>query len=52
LAECVGPDFAAERHLLNTNGWSVNSSWTTAHGTNYMYLTSPTGNLFFRLTQP
>ena len=30
-------------------GWSTNSSWTTTSGTNYLNLTSPTGNLFFRL---
>jgi len=33
-------------------GWSVNSGWTTSNGTNYLNLTSPTGNLFFRLNQP
>jgi len=41
----------------NTNlaipaGWSVNSSWTTANGTNSLILASPTGNLFFRLSHP
>ncbi len=33
-------------------GWSLNSSWTTSNGTNYLNLTSPTGNLFFRLSSP
>ncbi len=33
-------------------GWSVNSTWTTSNGTNYLNLTLPTGNLFFRLKQP
>lgn len=33
-------------------GWSTNSSWTTAGGTNSLNLTSPTGNLFFRLIGP
>jgi hypothetical protein len=33
-------------------GWTVNSSWTTSAGTNYLILNSPPGNLFFRLTQP
>jgi hypothetical protein len=33
-------------------GWSVNSSWTTSGGTNYLNLTLPTGNLFFRLSNP
>ncbi|MGH7942663.1 MAG: hypothetical protein ACREFR_16510, partial [Limisphaerales bacterium] len=35
----------------NANGWSVNSSWTTSNGTNYLNVASPTGNLFFRLKQ-
>jgi len=39
-------------NLANTNGWSGNSSWTTANGTNYLNITSPTGNLFFRLSNP
>ena len=33
-------------------GWSVNSGWTTSNGTNYLNLTSPTGDLFFRLSNP
>jgi hypothetical protein len=33
-------------------GWSANSSWTTTNGTNYLNITTPTGNLFFRLDQP
>jgi hypothetical protein len=38
---------------LNTpTGWSTNSSWTTSNGTNYLNLTSPTGNMFFRLSNP
>ncbi len=32
--------------------WTVNSSWTTSGGTNYLNLTSPPGNLFFRLSNP
>jgi hypothetical protein len=38
--------------LANTNGWSLNSSWTTSNGSNYLNLTSPPGNLFFRLSNP
>lgn len=38
--------------LANTNGWSLDSSWTTSNGTNYLSLTPPTGNLFFRLSNP
>ncbi len=33
-------------------GWTVNSSWTTSSGTNYLNITTPTGNLFFRLSNP
>jgi hypothetical protein len=37
--------------LANTNGWSL-SSWLSSNGTNSLILTSPTGNLFFRLSNP
>jgi len=39
-------------NLSAAGGWSVNSSWTTANGTNYLNLTVPPGNLFFRLSNP
>lgn len=38
--------------LANTNGWSLNSSWTTSNGTNYLNLTSSAGSLFYRLSNP
>ena len=38
--------------LAATNGWSVNTGWTTSGGTNYLNLASPSGNLFFRLSNP
>jgi Right handed beta helix region len=38
-------------NLAMSANWSVNSSWTTSNGTNYLSFTSPTGNLFFRLKQ-
>ncbi len=38
--------------LASPGGWSVNSSWTSSNGTNSLILTSPTGNLFFRLSNP
>ena len=38
-------------NLNSLGGWSVNSSWTTSNGTNYLYITPPVGNLFFRLKQ-
>jgi hypothetical protein len=39
-------------NLANANGWTLNTSWTASNGTNYLSLTSPTGNLFFRLSNP
>ena len=36
-------------NLATPGGWSVNTSWTTINGTNYLNIASPTGNLFFRL---
>jgi hypothetical protein len=41
-----------KNNLAVPRGWSVNSSWTTTNDTNYLNLTSPTGNLFFRLSSP
>lgn len=38
-------------NLTTPTGWSTNTTWTTSSGTNYLNLTSPTGNLFFRLIQ-
>ena len=38
-------------NLKVTTGWSTNTSWTTSSGTNYLNITPPTGNLFFRLIQ-
>ena len=32
--------------------WTPNGSWTTSNGTNYLSLTSPTGNRYFRLANP
>lgn len=33
--------------------WTPNGSWSSnPNGTNYLYLTSPTGNLYFRLANP
>lgn len=33
-------------------GWSASSGVTTANGTNYLNITPPTGDLFFRLSHP
>jgi hypothetical protein len=39
-------------NLTSLGGWSASSGWTTSNGTNYLNITPPTGNLFFRLSQP
>ena len=39
-------------NLTMPAGWSASSGVTTSSGTNYLNLTSPTGNLFFRLQHP
>jgi hypothetical protein len=39
-------------NLSISSGWSASSGMTTTNGTNYLNLTSPTGNLFFRLSNP
>jgi hypothetical protein len=39
-------------NLSSPSGWTINSSWTTSNGTNYLNLASPAGNLFFRLSNP
>jgi hypothetical protein len=35
--------------ILPPVGWSQNNSWTTSNGTNYLNITPPTGNRFYRL---
>lgn len=39
-------------NLSVTNGWSASSGITTNNGTNYLNLSNPTGNQFFRLKNP
>jgi hypothetical protein len=42
-----------QNNNLNTPlAWSLNSSWTTSNGTNYLTVTHPTGNEFYRLYNP
>jgi hypothetical protein len=38
-------------NLASSAGWSASSGATLLNGTNYLNLTSPPGNLFFRLKQ-
>jgi hypothetical protein len=39
-------------NLTTPASWSLNSSWTTTNGTNYLNVANPTGNLFYRLQNP
>jgi hypothetical protein len=39
-------------NLSSAGGWSANSGASTVTGTNYLNITSPTGNLFLRLQHP
>ncbi|MBW8865006.1 MAG: hypothetical protein JF609_08815 [Verrucomicrobia bacterium] len=39
-------------NLTTPAGWSANSSASLVNGTNYLNLTGPSGNLFFRLKHP
>jgi len=47
-----GWNLLQNNNLAVSANWSTNSSWATVSGTNYLNLTSPTGNLFFRLQHP
>jgi len=47
--DVAGWSLQQNANLALVNNWSVNSSWTTSNGTNYLTITPPTGNLFFRL---
>lgn len=38
--------------LTTPLGWAANNSATLTNGTNYLTLTNPTGNQFYRLTHP
>jgi hypothetical protein len=38
--------------LTSPTGWTLNSSWTTSNGTNYLQIMSPKGNEFYRLSNP
>ena len=38
--------------LTSSAGWSASGGVTPLNGTNYLTITPPTGNLFFRLKQP
>jgi hypothetical protein len=38
--------------LTTPAGWTLNSSWTTSNGTNYLQIVAPRGNEFYRLSNP
>ena len=39
-------------NLASPANWSTSGNVTPSNGTNYLNITTPTGNLFFRLDQP
>ena len=47
----IGSWMLQQNASLTTANWTTNTSWTTSNGTNYLNVTSPPGNLFFRLKQ-
>lgn len=47
-----GWNLEQKSNLAISGSWTTNTTWTTSNGTNYLNLTPPTGNLFFRLTNP
>jgi hypothetical protein len=38
--------------LTSPTGWTLNSSWNTSNGTNYLQIVAPKANEFFRLSNP
>jgi hypothetical protein len=47
-----GWNLQQNNNLTVPAGWSGSSGVTTSNGTNYLNVTPPTGNLFFRLANP
>jgi hypothetical protein len=39
-------------NLTTPAGWTLNSSWTTSNGTNFLQIVAPKGNEFYRLSNP
>ena len=48
----TGWSLQQNNNLSLSANWSVSGGVTTANGTNYLNIISPTGNLFFRLQHP
>lgn len=47
-----GSSLQQNNNLSLPANWSASGGVTTSNGTNYLNITSPTGNLFFRLANP
>ncbi len=47
-----GWNLQQNNNLTVPAGWTGNGGVTTANGTNYLTITPPAGNLFFRLANP
>lgn len=50
--DVAGWNLQQNADLALANNWTVNNSWATTNGTNYLNVVNPTGNLFFRLQHP
>ena len=50
--DVTGWSLHQNNNLTTPAGWSINSSWTTSNGTNYLNVVNPTGNLFYKLQNP
>ena len=47
----AGWSLQQNKSVTVSNGWSASSGVTTSNGTNYLGVTAPAGNMFFRLTK-
>jgi hypothetical protein len=47
-----GWNLEQKSNLAVSGGWTTNTAWTTSNGTNYLNITPPIGNMFFRLINP
>ena len=47
--DASGWSLQQNNNLAVSAGWSASSGMTTSNGTNYLNITPPPGNLFFRL---
>jgi hypothetical protein len=47
-----GWNLQTNSNLSTPANWLQDNNWTTSNGTNYLNISPPTGNLFFRLSNP